>query len=321
MSAKEQYQRTGQFDLEQATKENPPRLHKTNLLWLIFFHLSSVIAFLYFDLSLSTALLALALYIVAGLGITVGYHRLLTHRSFRTPLWLERVFAVMGTLAFEGGPITWVAQHRQHHLESDKDLDPHNIRVGFWHAHLLWIFDRYPDWYEEGQRKKFAPDLMRDPFLRWLDRNGALPGAVLGVTLLMFGGWEVFLWAFCVRITLLHHATWFVNSAAHIWGYRHFKNELATNNWWVAILALGEGWHNMHHAHPTSARHGMRFWEVDVSWMLIWTLSKLGLATKIKIPKPQELPWTDEYALKSHRNEDLMLPDASVASSVKIQSA
>ncbi len=294
-SAKEQFLSTGQFDLARATQENKPSLHKTNLFWTVLFHLGAVIAFLYFPPTWTQALVGISLYTIANLGVTFGYHRMLTHRSFRTPVWLERFSALMGSLAFEGGPITWVAQHRQHHLESDKELDPHNINRGFWYAHMLWVFERYPDWYEEGQRKKFAPDLMKDPFMCWLDKNGALLGGIIGAALLFFGGWGMFLWAFCFRIIALHHVTWFVNSASHLWGYRHFKNEQATNNWWVALLGMGEGWHNMHHAHPTSARHGMRFWEVDATWMLIWTLSKFGLVTKIKVPRPEELPWTNAY--------------------------
>jgi stearoyl-CoA desaturase (delta-9 desaturase) len=275
-----------------------PRLDWTYVLFIGSFHVGAVAALFFF--SWPAFWIFFALYVITGMGITVGYHRMLTHRSFQSPKWLEYLAMTVGCLALEGGPIAWVAAHRLHHKESDKDLDPHNINVGFWHAHMGWIFKRDVA-FEEKTKQLFAPDLLKDAYYRFLDRYPYVPSVVLGVALLALGGWSAFLWGFCARVVFTFHVTWFVNSAAHLWGYRHWPEEQATNNWWVALLSFGEGWHNAHHAHPTSARHGLRTWELDVSWIFIWTLSKLGLAKKIRLPAREELPWLhderDEVAL------------------------
>jgi stearoyl-CoA desaturase (delta-9 desaturase) len=278
-----------QFDLAKARSQSHTRVDKFYVLFMSAIHLGAIAAL--FCFSWTALLVGVISYLVAGIGITVGYHRLLTHKSFKAPLWLERTFATVGNLALQGGPITWVAQHRQHHRESDKEFDPHNINAGFMWAHMLWVFMRYPRWYEESQRQAFAPDLIKDPYYRFLEKNHYLFPALSGALMFALGGWPAFLWGFCLRIVLMYHSTWFVNSAAHKWGYRPFREEIATNNWWVALLSFGEGWHNNHHAHPTSARHGLRAWEFDASWILIWTLKKLGLVTKVRVPAATELPW------------------------------
>ncbi len=236
----------------------------------------------------------LVFYALGVTGITVGYHRLLTHKSFQTPKAIERFFALLGITALQNGPVDWIAEHRLHHSTSDTELDPHNIHKGFWHAHMGWMFQKRPKWFVEGMHRTYAPDIMKDPFLSWIDRYSFHLVVLMGVLMVVFGGWHFFLWAFCLKQTLLWHVTWFVNSASHLWGYRHFKEEQATNNWWVALLAFGEGWHNTHHAFPTSARHGLRWWELDISWIIISTLNKLGLARKIKLPPDQALPWKNK---------------------------
>ena len=285
------------FTIAKAKEIAKTQIDKSYVIYMIFMHAGAVAALFMF--SWSSLAVGVVLYFLSGMGITVGYHRLLTHKSFKTPLWVERVWATLGTLAMQGSPIIWIAQHRQHHLESDTEHDPHNINKGFMWAHIWWIFKRYPSWYEEGVKSTFAPDLKKDPYYRWLDKYPYIPSAIVGAALLGFGGLGMFLWGFCLRLICVYHFTWFVNSAAHKWGYRYFKNELATNNWWVALVSFGEGWHNNHHAYPTSARHGLRFWEFDISWMTIWFMSKLGLANKVKTPSKDSLPWKKNKLKKS----------------------
>ncbi|HVJ64738.1 MAG TPA: fatty acid desaturase [Bdellovibrionota bacterium] len=278
------------FNLSEAQKLAKTRIDPFYIVFMVLMHSAAVASFFMF--TWTNFFVALALYIMSGTGITIGYHRLLTHKSFKTPKWVEYVWATLGTLATQGSPVEWVAQHRQHHLESDDELDPHNINEGFMWAHMWWIFKRYPKWYEEGVKNTFAPDLLKDSYYRWLDKYAYIPSVIVGLALLAFGGIGMFLWGFCLRLIIVYHVTWFVNSAAHKWGYRYFKSEMATNNWWVALLTFGEGWHNNHHAFPTSARHGLRFWEIDFSWITIWTMSKIGLADKLKTPAKQSLPWS-----------------------------
>jgi sn-2 palmitoyl-lipid 9-desaturase len=277
------------FNLVESFNKTTPKLDLTYVFFISALHIGAVASVFFFSWTNLAAFLTL--YLLAGFGITIGYHRMLTHRSFQSPKVIEYLFAILGNLGLEGGPITWVGNHRQHHKGSDTELDPHNIREGFWYAHMGWVFMRYPKWYEQGVRDTFCPDLQKDKFMVWLDKYHYFFPALLGVGLFVAGGWGLFLWGFCLRIVVLWHSTWFVNSAAHLWGYRYFKNELATNSWWVALVSLGEGWHNNHHKFPTSARHGLRTWEIDFSWIFIWTMSKLGLARKIKLPQPTELPW------------------------------
>ncbi len=277
------------FDIAQAYKEAKTRFDTRALLFMVAIHVGAVAALFFW--SWTNVLTGFLLYVMSGMGITIGYHRLLSHQSFKTWKGFEYFWALMGVLAAQRGPILWVAQHRQHHSKSDSPLDPHDINKGFFWAHMLWVFSGFPAWYEEGQKKTFAPDLLKDPVLRFLDKYYLLPITLLGVGLFWAGGLPLFLWGFCLRMVCVYHFTWFVNSAAHTWGYRHFKAEKATNNWWVALLTFGEGWHNNHHQFPTSARHGLRAWEIDVSWISIWFMSKFGMAQKIRLPRAEELPW------------------------------
>jgi stearoyl-CoA desaturase (delta-9 desaturase) len=228
-----------------------------------------------------------------GLGISLGYHRLHTHRSFTVPKWMEYLFAVCGTLTLEGGPIFWVATHRMHHQKSDQPGDPHSPREGFWWAHAGWIFSGDTHHNNTALMSKYAPDLARDPFYRWLNTYHWVPIVLLSVLLFAFGGWPMFLWGICVRTVAGLHATWLVNSATHVWGYRRFRTrDDSRNNWWVALITFGEGWHNNHHAHPTSARHGLVWYEFDLSWISLRILELFGLARKIRVvgvntPVPQ----------------------------------
>ncbi len=274
-----------------------PKFDRFYLVFISVFHVLAILAL--FNFSWSSFAWFLGMYLATGLGITVGYHRLLTHLSFTTPTLVKRFFATLGAMAFEGGPLIWVAQHRLHHKESDKEMDPHNINVGFFHAHMGWIFNRLPEEFDQKTIDLFVPDLKKDSYLVWLQKYHYLVAGLVGVLLLAFGGWSVFLWGFAFRTVFTWHATWLVNSAAHVWGYRFWKHEQATNCWWVGIIALGEGWHNAHHAVPTSARHGLRWWEFDLSWLVIKFLASLGLAKKIKLPKNEALPWKKEFSPKN----------------------
>jgi len=250
-------------------------------LYFVSMHVGAVVSLAYF--SWTNLAVMFLLYILTGFGITVGYHRLLAHRSFHTPCWLERTLATLGTMALQGSPATWVSDHRQHHFHSDDELDPHDINRGLFFAHMGWIFYLRADEAERRRKQRHARDLMGDPYYCWLDRYHYLPGFALGALLLVAGGLPLFLWGFCTRLTLLYHSTWLVNSAAHVWGYRRFVDAKGANNWLVALLAFGEGWHNNHHAWPSSARHGLRPWEIDVSWWLIAALRSLRLAREVAV--------------------------------------
>lgn len=220
------------------------------------------------------------------LGISMGYHRLHTHRSYKVPLWIEYFFAVCGALTFEGGPIFWVAMHRVHHQHSDQPGDPHSPRDGAFWAHVGWILVGEAKHNNTRMLSKYAPDLAKHRFYLWLNDYHWVPVAVLGAILYAIGGVSMMMWGVCLRITVGLHATWLVNSATHMWGSRRFvTRDDSRNNWWVALLTFGEGWHNNHHAHPTSARHGLAWYEFDPSWILVSGLKALGLAKDVRVAK------------------------------------
>jgi fatty-acid desaturase len=229
----------------------------------------------------------LTYWVATGLGISMGYHRLHTHRGYKCPLWLEYFFGLCGSLSLEGGPIFWVAVHRVHHQKSDRAGDPHSpLHGGFFWSHVGWIVFGEGNHTNTKLMSKYAPDLARHRFYVWLNNWHWLPLAVLGVILFAIGGWSMMLWGVCVRTVFGLHATWLVNSATHMWGGRRFATRDASrNNWWVAALTFGEGWHNNHHAHPTSIRHGLAWYEIDHSWILVNILKRIGLATDLKVAK------------------------------------
>jgi stearoyl-CoA desaturase (delta-9 desaturase) len=219
-------------------------------------------------------------------GISLGYHRLHTHRSYKVPKPLEYFFGICGALTLEGGPIFWVATHRIHHQKSDKPGDPHSPRDGAWWAHMGWILFGEANHNNTKLMSKYAPDLARDPFYVWLNNWHWVPMVILGAILYAFGGLPLFMWGIFLRVTLGLHATWLVNSATHMFGYRNFETrDDSRNSWWVALMTFGEGWHNNHHAHPTSARHGLAWYEVDFSWMQIRLMQALGIATNVTVAK------------------------------------
>lgn len=256
-------------------------------LFLAAFHIGAIAAF--WNFSWSALGVAVLLWWVAGsLGIGMGYHRLLTHRGYKTPKPIEYFLTLCGTLALEGGPIAWVATHRIHHMYTEREGDPHSPRDGFFWSHMGWIINGQSLHRETVVTGRHAADLARDPFYRWLSRWHFLTQAALAVALYAIGGWPFVFWGIFVRVVFSWHATWFVNSAAHVWGGRRFATRDDSRNlWWVAIISFGEGWHNNHHAHPASARHGLAWYEIDFNWYGIRFLQMLGLAKNIRLA---ELP-------------------------------
>jgi fatty-acid desaturase len=253
-----------------------------NGLFLIGTHVAATAAL--FFVSWPAVITFVVVYWVAGsLGIGMGFHRLLTHRAYKVPKPVEYFLAVCGSLALEGGPIQWVVTHRIHHAHADRPGDPHTPRDGGWWAHVGWILWGTAQNHDQATLAHYAPDLVKDRFYLWLNRYFFVPLLVVGVPLLVFGGWGVLLWGVSVRLTVALHATWLVNSATHLWGKTRFETgDDSRNSWWVALLTFGEGWHNNHHAHPTSARHGLRWYEIDLNWLGIRALQFLGLAHSIK---------------------------------------
>jgi stearoyl-CoA desaturase (delta-9 desaturase) len=249
--------------------------------------------------------IAFVMYAISGHGITVGFHRYFTHGAFKAKKALRVALAVAGSLAIEGPVIRWVADHRRHHAYSDREGDPHSpwrygatvgaLIKGLWHAHIGWMFD-----VEQTNHERFAPDLLAD---RWIVRvSKAFPG-LTAVSLLLpplvgaaWSGWTwqgaltAFFWASLVRVALLHHVTWSINSICHAVGTKPFTSRDESRNvWWLAIPSMGESWHNLHHADPTAARHGVLRGQLDSSARVIWTFEKLRLASDVRWPSPQRI--------------------------------
>ena len=247
------------------------------------FHAGAVAALFFFNWP--AFFTALGLYWVSlSLGIGMGYHRLLTHRSYQTPKWIEYFLAVCGTLALEGGPISWVTTHRIHHQYSDKTGDPHTPRDGKWWSHIVWMLVGDATNRRTHECSHYAPDLCGDRFMVWLSRYNFATLIVLAAALLAVGGLPFLLWGVFFRVTAGLHVTWMVNSLTHFWGTRRFATrDDSRNNWIVALLSFGEGWHNNHHAHPTSARHGLAWYEIDASWLAIRILQMVGLAKSVRV--------------------------------------
>jgi len=254
-------------------------------------HLGALCAFIPGTFHWSALVVLVVLYYVTGSwGITLGFHRLLTHRSLK--LWkpLEYVAAVFGTLALQGGPIEWIATHRAHHAHTDKEGDPHDIHRGAWWSHMEWLYRPNDARLSKAEQLRLAPDLVGDPFYRLLENTYLLWTVALGLVLLKLGGVSWVIWGIFVRIVLTYHITWLVNSAANMSGYQSYRtDDRSMNNWWVAFLAWGEGWHNNHHAFPFSARHGLRWFEFDATWITIKVLAWCKLARDIKLPTPAML--------------------------------
>ena len=257
------------------------RIHWTNFLILVTFHVLAAAALFYFSWQNLLVFLVLS-YLAESLGVGIGYHRLLTHRSFKAPKWLEYTLTTLGTLSIQNGAIDWVTTHRLHHAHTETDHDPHSPRHGAFWAHVGWIFRGTAQQHDEATVKHYVPDLLKDKFHVFLSRYYYVPSIVLGLILMAAGGWTMVLWGIFLRTVFGWHSTWLVNSATHLWGTRRFETkDDSTNNGLIAVLSFGEGWHNNHHAFPRSAKHGLTWKEIDLNWMQIWTLEKLGLAKDV----------------------------------------
>ncbi len=264
--------------------------------WMIAMHVGAVAA-LWFVSWQALALCLVLHWVSACLGVTLGYHRLLTHSGLKVPRVLKYFFSICGMISAEGSPLYWVAVHRKHHVLSDKEGDPHSPNDGFWWSHCIWFTPKDSPETVKALYRRWAPDLYNDPVQRFFDKTFIMYPILLGAILYSIGeyvwpmgqGLPFLFWGLFVRMVVCYHSTWFVNSATHIWGYRNYETtDRSTNLWWVALLSYGEGWHNNHHAHQKLARHGHKWWELDITYLTILALKSVGLARDIhdQLPAP-----------------------------------
>jgi fatty-acid desaturase len=274
------------------------------------YHLLALLALLpWFFSWTGVALAGLGLYVFGSLGINLCYHRLLTHRGLVCPKWLEHGFAVLAVCSMQDTPARWVAVHRRHHEHADRQDDPHSPLVNFLWGHVGWMLLENDDLSRLGIYDRYAKDILRDPFYRKMERTPLYPMILLSswvafflvgcaASLLLGGtiaeaarfGASLLIWGVFVRTVVVWHITWSVNSAAHIWGYRTYETgERSRNNWFVALISNGEGWHNNHHADSRSARHGHRWWEIDMVFVTIRLLEAVGLARNVYVPDRRQV--------------------------------
>lgn len=275
-----------------------PRWNRLYLATIVVVHVLGLLAFVPYFFHWAFPIVAILGIHVFGQGITIGYHRMLTHRSFKAPRWVERGWAILGICCLQDTPVKWVATHRMHHVHSDERPDPHTPKVSFLWSHFGWLAYENSATQGIGGIEKFAKDLLRDPFYLWLEKNrygqflivlaqflvffavGAAIGAAMG------GPWKALqmgsglvVWGVIVRTILVWHITWSVNSLSHLFGYRSYDTgEDSRNNWFVALVTVGEGWHNNHHEDPSAASVQHRWWEIDISYWEILLMERLGLA-------------------------------------------
>ncbi len=261
-----------------------------NLFTVVVFHIFAAAALFYWSWE-NFAVMLIGNWVVGSLGVGLGYHRLLTHRSFKSPKWLEYTLTAFGTMSMQDDAIKWVTTHRIHHAFTETDKDPHSTKPGFWWAHMEWVVKGTAQDHDDATFKKYVPDILKDKFQVILADYYLVPIVLSAVLFYAVGGWGMVLWGVFVRVIVGWHTTWFVNSLAHYTGKREFETkDDSTNNWFVAWLTFGEGWHNNHHAFPTSARHGLRWYQFDMNWITIRIFEKLGWAKNIRlfdVDKPQ----------------------------------
>ncbi|MCA9099997.1 MAG: fatty acid desaturase [Planctomycetales bacterium] len=258
-------------------------------IWLVVVHLGAIAGLFFFTWQALLLTVVLS-WLTGGIGICMGYHRLLTHNSFKTYRPIRWVIALLGNLAGQGPPLMWVATHRKHHDYSDQEGDPHSPRDGAWWSHMFWLLPHRGKSYYDTLFQRYAPDLLKDPAMRLLEKTFLLWYFLLGGLLLAVGwiGWDLrtglsfLFWGMFVRLVYVLHVTWLINSATHIWGYRNYEtSDDSRNIWWVALLSYGEGWHNNHHAFQRVARYGHRWWEFDITYVTICLMERLGLAWNV----------------------------------------
>ncbi|HEY8278587.1 MAG TPA: fatty acid desaturase [Bdellovibrionota bacterium] len=263
-----------------------PVWNYSNIFWISLVHLLALGAF-FFPAWENTVILFIGIFVLAPLGINVGYHRLLTHKGFTAPNWLRYSLATIGSLVGGGPPIHWAAMHRAHHRYSDTAKDPHDSRRGFWYSHVFHLFLMEDLEANKDYTAIYTPDLIKEPYLVFLEKYGIALATAMLPLLYLAGGWAWVFWGGFLRTACIWHIMWLVNSASHMWGYRNYETKDNTVNcWWVGLLAAGEGWHNNHHAQPSVAKHGHRWWELDLSYMIIRSFELAGIISEVKRPSP-----------------------------------
>lgn len=271
-------------------RENENKIQWVTLIWVIVYHLLAIWALFTFSWQ-NLAVTAFLWWFVQSFGLGIGYHRLLSHKGFKTFKSFEYFLTFLASISMQSGAITWVTCHRIHHAFTATDTDPHSpTENGFWWSHIGWILKGAAQNNDEATHRRYSPDLMKDKFHVFLNKYYLVPTVVLGVALYFIGGYSMVLWAIFLRTVWAWHCTWLVNSATHLWGTRRFETkEDSRNVWWVALLTWGEGWHNNHHAHPVSAKHGFKWYEIDINWYQLKVLKAVGLIWDVK-----------EFDLKAH---------------------
>ena len=266
------------------------RINWKNVVIIGSFHLLAIPALFTFSWQNLAAMLV-GNWIVGSLGVGLGWHRLLTHRGFKASKWLEYTLSIFATMSVQDPPNNWIATHRMHHAFTDTDKDPHSIKPGFWWAQIGWIIWGAAQDHDATTLQRFIPDLLKDKWHTVISRYFYVPIIVSALILFAIGGWTMVVWGVFARVVVGWHTTWFVNSLAHIYGPRPYDTgDNSTNNWFVAILTFGEGWHNNHHMSPTSARHGIEWYQFDMNWIAICVLEKLGWARDIRVFNAEKQP-------------------------------
>jgi stearoyl-CoA desaturase (delta-9 desaturase) len=289
--------------------QSPRRINRPVLTGIVGFHSLALLACIPWLFSWTGLAWAMAgLYLFGTLGINIGYHRLLTHRGFTCPLWLEHGLTVLGACCWQSSPMKWVAVHRMHHQHSDAAEDPHSPKPSFFWSHMGWFLIHDPAIYTISTYDRYARDMFRDRFYKNLERPrfwrnlhrtqwavffllGVLVGALTTRSLVGAAqlGLSWLVWGVFVRTVAVWHITWSVNSVTHVWGYRNFPTrDDSRNNWLVGLISNGEGWHNNHHAHPRSAAHGLRWWEFDVTYLTIRLFALVGLVRDVVLPTQRQ---------------------------------
>lgn len=256
------------------------------LLWIVGMHLGCLAAPFFFSWGALGTFLVMH-WLACSVGICLGFHRYLAHRSLNLAAPVKFFVLMCGSMAGQGSPLTWAAVHRVHHGRSDKDGDPHSPKEGAWWSHILWLFVGRSKQDIQAIHHRYVPDRAADPMVLFFERTWKFWMVAPAVVLYLLGGWPWLLWGLCVRMTVAYHSTWFVNSATHLWGYRSYQTgDDSRNLWWVALVSYGEGWHNNHHAYPTLAPAGHRWWEFDPTWWIIRTLRFCRLASNVQDRRP-----------------------------------
>ena len=272
---------------------DPSRLRWDNIDWVVFtwmvvVHLGALAAPFFFSWT-GLAVAVVLHWVTCSIGICLGYHRYLAHKSLKLKQPSEFLTLLCGAISGEGSPLQWAATHRVHHQRSDLKGDPHSPFDGTFWSHVAWLFVRQKPNYRERLYRQYVPELADRPLLRFFQKTEVFWLVATGVMLLALGGLPVLLWGMCVRMVFAYHSTWFVNSATHLWGYRNYDTRDESRNlWWVAVLSYGEGWHNNHHAHPSLAPAGHRWWEIDMTWWAIKFLKAIGQAYDVRDRIPEK---------------------------------